>query len=107
MKKKICKRHKKRLTPELGEFTGIPTGKLECTNCVDNLDFWLPMPILAGVVLGLVYHAIFPTVPEIRYWLLFIGLMGLLLFLTLGSTQRVLKRLFNTQNQNKKNEVGK
>ena len=99
MKSKICKIHNKELTPERGEFTGILTGRYECTDCIDNFDFWLPLIGLVTALSASVYYAIFPISPEpfVRYGLLFIGLICILLFLMEGSTWRVLKRLYISQ----------
>ncbi len=94
MKKKICKIHKKELTPEHNEFSPGYTGRKECTDCVDNLDFWLPMPLYIIGVGGMAYYSIFPMFPELRFATIILSIGLLLLFFMQGSTWRVLKRLF-------------
>ena len=95
-KTKICKVHKKGLTPAKGEWFILPIKGigLECTDCVDTLDFWLPMPLYIVGIFGMIYYAIFPIAPDIVIPQLI--LMGgiLILFFMQGSTWRVLKRLF-------------
>ena len=77
----VCKKHKTKRKYVAGHLFGRTFDEhYECEICVDNLDFWLPMPIYIVGIGGMIYYSIFPII------LLF-------LFFTQGSTWRVLKRL--------------
>jgi len=103
---KICKIHKKKLTPEHNEFSPGFTGRMECTDCGDNLDFWLPLGLLLPLAIISIYTATFPDVRiqdifYLRYGTLIFGL-GLLLFhFTQGSSLRVLKRMIQKRHLSK------
>ncbi len=94
---KRCKKHNKILTPEHNEFSSGFTGRLECTDCIDNLDFWLPMPSFVIIFFMSIFYIIFPIFPEMRYLIMFLLVSVSILFFAIESNIRVLKRLFKCQ----------
>jgi len=88
MRKEICKKHGIELTQKYEEFTGFPLkGKLECKHCIDDLDFWLPMPFVLTGIGGIIYFIL-----TLNFFAAFLGVSIIGLFLTEGSTWRVLRR---------------